>query len=348
MEAYIEEKQTIADALRLLNKNEHKILFLHNQGKLIGDITEDEICEWIIKKGDLHAPVKFAANDQPMYLYECQANEAVRIIEEYGVEAIPIIDKTHRIKTIVFGKSSLPKREWFGKDIPVVIMAGGHGTRLMPYTKILPKPLLPVGEDSMVEHIINCFYSYGCRRFYMLVNYKKDVIKAYFNGEKRKYSLEFVAEEQALGTGGGLSLLKEKVNETFVLINCDTWIGDHLDHAYRHHVSSGNLITIVCAVKNFSVPYGVVNLDENGEVLALREKPDMFYYVNTGCYFVEPQIIKKLRYNCPIDFTDIIKEYIDQEKKVGIYPILERDWLDMGQADGLEEMRKRMENRKKG
>lgn len=228
-------------------------------------------------------------------------------------------------------------------NVPVVIMAGGRGMRLMPYTDILPKPLLPIGDRSMVEHVINRFYQYGCRRFYMLVNYKKNEIITYFRKKKCDYSLEFIGEEQALGTGGGLSLLKEKVYEPFILVNCDTLIEDDINKVYQRHKSSNHLITIVCALKNFKVPYGVIDVDKGGRVLSMREKPNMDFLVNTGCYFAEPRVIREMEYNCPVDFTDVIKKYMEQGERIGIFPISECGWIDMGQPDGLERMMQRGE-----
>lgn len=343
MDIFIEEDKTIADALQMLNENGKRVLFLHDHGTLLAAVTEDDIRKWILKKGDLQAPVKCAADYRLNFLYEDQADRAAYVMEGCRVEAVPIVDKKHTIKEVIFRETPLKETVVFNLDVPVVIMAGGRGTRLMPYTDILPKPLLSIGDVSMVEHVINCFYTYGCRQFYMLVNYKKDMIKAYFDRRKYDYSLEFIPEEQALGTGGGLSLLKEKVSETFVLTNCDTLIEDDLNKAYKQHISSGDLITMICSVKSSKIPYGVIDIGEEGRIQSLREKPNMAFLVNTGCYFVEPQIIRELKYNHPIDFTDVIEKYVKQGERVGMYPVYERDWFDMGQADGFARVKRRVE-----
>lgn len=225
-------------------------------------------------------------------------------------------------------------------NVPVVIMAGGRGTRLMPYTNILPKPLLSIGDNPMVEHVINRLYGYGCRRFYMLVNYKKDEIKTYFSEKKYDYSLEIIVEEQALGTGGGLSLLKDKVCETFILVNCDTLIEGEFNKVYQQHRSSGSLITMVCALKNFKVPYGVVEANEQGVVQSVREKPNMDFLVNTGCYFAEPRVIQEMEDDHPIDFTDVIQSYMGRGERIGMCPV--SDWIDLGQPDGIEQMMKKL------
>ena len=341
-EIYIEEDKTILEAMQQLDKSAKKVLFIQNNGILLAAITDGDIRRWILKKGDLQTPVRYVANYQPKYLYEEQANLADRTMKELRIEAIPIVNKERLIKDIVFLNGS--KQEWavFDCDIPVVVMAGGQGTRLSPYTNILPKPLIPIGEYPIAEHIVNCFCKYGCRHFYMIVNYKRNMIKAYFDELEKEYSLEFITEEKTLGTGGGLSLLKGKIDGTFILTNCDILIDDDLTKAYKQHIESGNLITMICSLKNFTIPYGVVNIGENGLIESMSEKPNMSFFTNTGCYFVESEVIENLKYNEPIDFPDIIMDYMKKNIKVGIYPIGEEAWLDMGQVDELEKMKTRL------
>lgn len=168
------------------------------------------------------------------------------------------------------------------------------------------------------------------------------MIKAYFDELDKDYQIEFITEEKILGTGGGISLLKGKIKETFILTNCDILIDDDLTKAYRQHVESGNLITMICSLKNFIIPYGVVSVGENGMIESIKEKPNIPFFTNTGCYFVEPKVVEDLKYNEPIDFPEIIKKYMAEGKTVGVYPISEEAWLDMGQRDELEKMKARL------
>lgn len=341
-EIYIEEDKSILDAMKQLDKSAKKILFVHEEGKLLASVTDGDVRRWIMKRGDLQAPVKCAANYRPKYLYENQADLAARTMKEYSIDAIPIVDEQHMLKRVAFMNDAEQGHGVFDKEMPVVIMAGGLGARLSPYTNILPKPLIPVGDYPIAEHIINRFCAYGCRQFYMIVNYKRNMIKAYFDELDKEYRLDFIEEEKALGTGGGISLLNGKIKGTFVLTNCDILIDDDLTKAHKQHVESGNLITMVCSLKNFTIPYGVVNVGENGAVESMQEKPDMSFFTNTGCYFVEPEVVEDLEYNEPIDFPAIIEKYMGEGKRVGIYPIGEEAWLDMGQLDELEKMKARL------
>ncbi len=339
---YIDENNTILEAMQMLDKNARKTLFVQERGILKAAVTDGDIRRWILKGGDLRAEIRFAANYQPIYLREGQIHLASSIMKEYGIEAVPVVDETFAIKDIIFQNNPKQKNSVFNKEIPVVMMAGGLGTRLSPYTNILPKPLIPIGDYPIAEHIINSFRMYGCNQFFMIVNYKRNMIKAYFDELEKNYQLEFVVEEKRLGTGGGISLLKGKISETFILTNCDIVIDDDLTKAYRQHKESENVITMVCSLKNFTIPYGVVNIGKDGMIESMQEKPNMSFFTNTGCYFVEPEVIEDLAYNEPVDFPDIIERYMAEGKKVGIYPIGEDAWLDMGQFDELEKMKERL------
>ena len=339
---YIEEDKKILDAMQQIDKSARKILFVHRDGKLLASLTDGDIRRWILKKGDIHMPVKCAANYNPKYLFERQEDKSFQVMKEYGIDAIPIVDQNGMLKKIVFASGQMQKHKTFNKEIPVVIMAGGLGTRLSPYTNILPKPLIPIGDYPIAEHIINMVCSYGCRQFYMIVNYKRNMIKAYFDELDKKYRLDFVTEEKPLGTGGGISLLKGKIKDSFILTNCDIMINDDLTKAYQKHIESENVITMICSLKNFTIPYGVVNVGEDGAIHSMQEKPNMSFFTNTGCYFVEPEVVENLQYNESVDFPEIIEKYMKKGKRVGIYPISEEAWLDMGQFNELEQMKARL------
>jgi NDP-sugar pyrophosphorylase family protein len=268
--------------------------------------------------------------------------KAKEYMKNFSVEALPILDNDHNIVSVILWNDDEiePKRNL---KVPIVIMAGGLGKRLYPYTKILPKPLIPIGEIPIVEHIINRFNRYGSNQFYLVVNHKKNMIKAYFNEIKKAYKVDYVDEDKPLGTGGGLSLLKGKIESTFILSNCDILIQEDYEKIYNFHKNENNLITMVCSLKNIQIPYGVIEISEKGEIESMKEKPELSFFTNTGMYIVEPNIIEELVEDKPIDFPDIIEQYRAKGEKIGIYPISENSWMDMGQIDEMEEMRRRLE-----
>lgn len=338
----IDEDVTLLDAMEQLDKVAKKVLFVVKEGRFVAAITDGDIRRWILKKGNLTTKVKNIANYNPKSLPEADKNHAKDYMKKHSIEALPILDNEGNILSIVFWNDEeivLKKK----LNVPVVIMAGGLGTRLYPYTKILPKPLIPIGEIPIVEHIMNRFNNYGSEQFYLVVNHKKNMIKAYFNEIERDYNVEYADEDIPLGTGGGLSLLKDKINTTFILTNCDILIEEDYEKIYNYHKKENNLITIVCSLKNIKIPYGVIEISETGEIESMKEKPELSFFTNTGMYIVEPKIIEELEEDKPIGFPDIIEQYKAKGEKIGIYPISENSWMDMGQIDEMEEMRIRLE-----
>lgn len=341
-ELYIQPETTVLEAMKKLDETGLRILLIAPGGRLEAVVTDGDLRKLILRGGQLGDPVRLAANYHPYSLPLSERGAARRILKEKVIDALPLLDNNGCIADIVFAnRLDVDNRRRAG--LPVVIMAGGLGTRLYPYTKILPKPLIPVGELPIAEHIINRFCGFGCSEFYLVVNYKKNMIKSYFNDLERDYQIHYVDEDTPLGTGGGLSLLKGQLHEPFFLSNCDILLDADFGDVYNHHKKCGNLITMVCAFKHFTVPYGVIEMGEGGSVLAMREKPEMNFLTNTGVYVVEPRVVEELEPGKKQDFTDIIEHYRAAGERVGVYPVAESGWMDMGQIEELDAMRRRLE-----
>lgn len=342
-EILIGEEISVLEALQRLDSTAKKILFVVDGKCLKGTVTDGDIRRWILSNGGLDATVKRVANYSPKYLLEDKKPSAIEFMEQYQINAVPILNKNFEIVDIIF-ENDCDKEVIMDvlKDVPVVIMAGGKGTRLYPYTKILPKPLIPVHDVPIIEHIMNEFHHYGCDKFHLIVNHKKNMIKAYFAENNLPFDISYADEEIPLGTGGGLSLLKGKIDSTFILSNCDILIKEDIAAIYKLHKEQKHLITMVCSAQNFVIPYGIVDIDQNGEIEKMKEKPTLSFLTNTGCYIVEPEVIEELEENVALGFPDIIEKYRLQGKKVGVYPISENAWLDMGQMDELKRMEKKL------
>lgn len=341
-EILINEEQSLIDVMNLLDKLATKVLFVVKNNKFIASVTDGDIRRFILKNGNLDAKVRDFANYHPKFLFKNKKSQAKKYLRENSLKALPILDQNKNILEIIFLNDKNIDCYKKNINIPVVIMAGGLGTRLYPYTKVLPKPLIPVGDIPIVEHIINRFNNQGCDDFYLIVNHKKNMIKAYFNEIKKSYNINYIDENEPLGTGGGLSLLKNKINKTFVLTNCDILVDEDFSNILKFHRKNKNIITMICSLKNFKIPYGVIEFSDDGVIKNIKEKPEMSFFTNTGCYIVEPEIIDNLEDNKKIGFPDIVKKYKENNQKVGIYPISENAWLDMGQVDELEKMKQRL------
>ena len=211
-----------------------------------------------------------------------------------------------------------------------------------PYTKILPKALIPIGEIPISEHILNRFYENGCTEFYLVVNHMSGMIQSYFDNIEKNYLLQYVEEEQALGTGGGLSLLKGKIKQDFILTNCDILIDADYTAIYKMHQKKGNFITIVLSKYTANIPYGVVEIDGGNNYQKVVEKPSFEYLINTGVYIVNAKVIEELPDNQVINFPDIIEKYRLAGEKIGCYVVSESAYMDMGQFEELEKMKEKL------
>ncbi len=198
-ELYIQPDATVLEAMKKLDETGQRILFVAPEGRLEAVLTDGDVRKYILRGGELEGPGSGAANDRPVSLPVAERGSAKAVLEEKGIDALPLLDKKGHILDIVFASGfDIDNRKPAG--LPVVIMAGGLGTRLYPYTKILPKPLIPVGELPIIEHIIHRFRDFGCRKFYLVVNYKKNMIKSYFNDLEKDYEVEYIDEEEPLGS----------------------------------------------------------------------------------------------------------------------------------------------------
>lgn len=332
-------KTSVRDAMSAIDKVKPQIVFLVDDGKLVASLTDGDIRRYLLKGGKLTDLAIEAANKSPKSAYNIQA--AHELYHNRNFIAIPIVDETMKMFDIYIGKEKTGE-QFAHLDIPVVINAGGKGTRLEPYTKILPKPLIPVGELPIIEHIMQRFMVYGCDQFSLIVNYKKELMKAFFADSEKKYDVTWYDEEKPLGTGGGLCYLKGKLDKTFFFSNCDNILLSNYESMLRFHRENKNTITMVCAYKNIKIPYGVIEMGENGSILEMKEKPEFSFLTNTGIYIVEPEVLDDIENNVAIGFPDIIEKERDKGKKVAIYPVSENDWLDMGQLTELEKMRIRL------
>ena len=338
----VKEDLSLIDALHKLDETAQKVLFVVRDGKLAAALTDGDIRRYIMRSGNLTASISSMANYHPKYISAHRRAEAEAMMRHELIFAMPVVDDSMRVVDVLLWNEEKPAAAREKLHVPVVINAGGKGTRLYPYTKILPKPLIPIGEIPIAEHIINRFHQMGCDRFYMIVNEKKNMIKAYFNEIEKDYALTFADEETALGTGGGLRLLKTELDGPFIFANCDTIIDLDFARIVEAHRESGNTVTMICATKTFTFPFGVVEAGANGVIQALKEKPRSTYLTNTGCYIVEPTVIDRIGENEAIGFPSVVERCMREGLRAGIYPISEQSWMDMGQFDTMQEMEKRL------
>ena len=336
---------TVREAIEKINFTGCKAVFIvDTQQKLLGIFTDGDMRKFLLQNGNLSSLVKDFMNTTPVKLYNNKEQEFNSIIKTSQHIVYPIVDENEKIIGIITWnevKEVLKDNPTFKlpKDIHTVIMAGGLGKRLYPYTKILPKALIPIGEYPICTRVINSFKKYGCTDFDLILNHKKNMIKAYYSEEVKDYNVYFHEETEFLGTAGGLSLLKNKIKDTFFVSNCDILVDVDYSCVYKFHKKEKNLITIIGALKDIQIPYGVIHTKgEKSEIKSIEEKPKFSFLTNVGVYIIEPEVIESLKDNEFIHMTDLIEKYIAENKRVGVFPVSGDDWLDMGQIEEMKKM----------
>ena len=329
---------TIRIAMKELSKTAENCLIVVDEKKcLIGTLTDGDLRKAILKGVDIEKSIKGIYCTTPTYSYknEYSLDKIKETFLEKKLVLLPIVDKDMRVVDALLWKNVFKSDEKMisrkAMRAPVVIMAGGEGSRLEPFTKVLPKPLVPIHEKPVIEHIINRFTSVGVNDFYLTVNYKSRILKAFFEELKPEYSVKFVEEQEPLGTAGGLKLLEETLNETFLVTNCDIIIDVDYADLYSFHKINDYDITLVASMKNFVIPYGTCELNGNGYLECIKEKPEHNLLVNTGLYLLNPEVIRLIPEQEIYHMTKLINDAKSKDLKVGVYPIDDDAWIDIGQ-----------------
>lgn len=337
----------VVEALSRIDDCRYGILYIVNESnQLIGAVSDGDIRRWIIQTNDLSANVSLYMNKTPKYVFEQERDKATSIAEKYPIGSLPVINNNREVVDIIIFKNNYDSTNEVkhneNLDIPCVIMAGGKGTRLYPYTKILPKPLIPIGDTPILERIMKRFVDYGVRKFYITVNYKKNMIRSYFEELNPDYDLVYIEENKPLGTAGSIKLIEEDFNIPIIVANCDALINADYKDLYDFHMSSGNDITIVSSLKNITIPYGVLKTKENGELVEMEEKPRLSYFINTGMYVINPDMTSLIPDDKMYHMTDLVEDVKKKGGKVGMYPVSEDSFLDMGEFDEMRRMEEKL------
>lgn len=334
----IEKSATIITALRQMDTQKVKLLMVLDCGKFCSLLSIGDIQRAIIANTPLETTIEHILRQKVNVAHVGDKKEGIIArMKERRNDFMPIVDDESNVVDIFFWEDISEYKEIKVKEkfeLPVVIMAGGQGSRLRPLTNVLPKPLIPIGEQTIMEDIMDRFVECGCHDFYVSVNYKADTIRRYFaNLGKPQYHVEFFQEDQPLGTAGSLHLLKDRIDSTFFVSNCDIIIDEDYSEILEFHRNNGNEITVVAALKNYSIPYGTLETGEGGQLLSLQEKPELTFKINTGMYILEPGLIKEIPSDCLYHITFLIEKLIGEHRKVGVFPINEGSWTDIGNWD---------------
>ncbi|KAA8484740.1 NTP transferase domain-containing protein [Arcticibacter tournemirensis] len=311
-----------------------KLLLVFDQNKYLGLLSIGDLQRSIISSVDLGTPIhKIIRKDYISVKPNTSIEDVKKLMLSIRAEFMPVVTDGGELLEVHFWEDlfgsfeDAPVKQF---KLPIVIMAGGFGTRLKPLTNVLPKPLLPIGKKTILEEIFDRFGKHGCDQFFISVNYKADLIEYYLRSQNLPYSLEFFKEEKPLGTAGSLTLLKGKIDQTFVVSNCDILIDQDYSEILDYHKNCGNEITIIAALKHYPIPYGIIKTGENGKLIDLKEKPELTFKINSGMYILESHLLDEIPENEFFHITQLVEKIKNRNGNIGVFPVTEKSWKDVG------------------
>ena len=328
---------TIRQAMKKLSQSGDKCLVVVDEkNTLLGTLSDGDLRKAILNGSEMSDSIHQIYQSKPTVLIdgEYEKENAKKIFTQQRFDLIPVVNKRGKLIDIILWNEVLNngnKNQKSKMDVPVVIMAGGKGARMEPFTKILPKPLIPVHEKPIIEHIIQHFTDFGCHEFHMMVNYKGRILKAYFEELQPEYNIAFVEENDPLGTAGSLQYLNGKFDKPFFVTNCDIIIKADYASLYEFHQKNNYDITLVASAKEYIIPYGTCELNGDGHLAHINEKPQYDFLINTGLYILNPAVLNYIPKDKFYHITHLIEDAKNQGKKIGVFPIDDDDWIDIGQ-----------------
>jgi dTDP-glucose pyrophosphorylase/predicted transcriptional regulator len=333
---------SIKQTMQKLNETAERILFVvDGQNRLLGTVTDGDIRRGIINGLGFGDSVKSVMYKNFIALNSDTPDiesHAKKLMLENKIEQVPVVSGGGEIAEVILWTDVLEEKvrprssELF--DNRVVIMAGGKGTRLDPFTKVLPKPLIPIGDRPIIEVIMENFHRSGFNNFIYTLNYKKEYIKLFLKENQFPYTIDYVEEDEYLGTAGSLSLLGDRVGDTFFVINCDTILDANMAKVLAWHKEHGAAITIIGCHNEVKIPFGILEM-KGGCLERIMEKPVHDVIINTGAYVMEPHVVSYIDKGKQMNMNELI-DVVAAKEKVVVYPLYE-GWLDIGQ---WEEYRK--------
>ena len=333
----IHSNATIREAMEAMTKTSEKVLLvIDDEQALLGALSDGDIRRYILRGGDLSGTIQGAYRADPIFVFQddYDIERIKQVFTKNRIALIPILHKNRKIIDFVtwetaFGNNRDSEKQKL--NIPVVIMAGGKGTRLEPFTRVLPKPLIPVGDKPVIDHIIDRFRAYGISEFYLTIHHMSKIMRAYFEEKQPDYSIGFAEEDKPRGTAGSLKLLADKLNKPFFVSNCDILIETDYADLYRFHMQNRHDITLVASARQFNIPYGICEINSNGSLERIKEKPEYNFLVNAGMYVLNPTVLELIPDNKLFHITHLIDKIKGNGGQIGVYPVSEKAWVDVGQ-----------------
>ena len=327
----LSKSATIKEALKVIGEGAIKLaIVVDDNDRLIGTLSDGDIRRGLLEGLGLNNPIKSLIVKEPIVIKNNELKEKIlKLAISKKIHHIPVVDdKGALIKLEEVNYPEIPDK----KNNKVILMVGGLGTRLGNLTKNTPKPMLKVGDKSILQTIVERFTNYGYTNITMCLNYKSHIIQDYFgDGSKFGINLDYILEKERLGTAGALSLIKENPVDPFFVMNGDILTDANIEDIHNSYVSS-NADALMCVREyNYQVPYGVVETSNNA-IASIEEKPTQKFFVNAGIYMLSPKVLEYIPQNEFFNMTTLFEKLIDKDMNVISYP-LNGYWLDIGRFE---------------
>lgn len=331
----IQPEMPLEEAIAVLDKGGLRIALIADSNRhLQGTLTDGDIRRALLKHVPLTAPVTDVMCKTPHAADSNWSKEKIlSVMEDLELLQIPIVDSDNRIVGLETLHGLMERRT---VENPVFLMAGGFGTRLKPLTNECPKPLLKVGDKPILELILESLAKAGFYRFFISTHYLPEMIRDHFgDGSQWGVNIEYVHEEEPLGTGGALGLLpKDQIDLPLIMMNGDLLTTVNYRGLLEFHVEHGSVATMCVREYEHQVPYGVVQSDGT-YIKSMDEKPVQKCFINAGIYVVSPELVCSVTKGEHVDMPTLLENQITQNRKVSMFPVHEY-WLDIGKMDDFK------------
>ncbi len=332
------EFKSVRDAMKVLNSSGLQILLaVNNQNKLVGTLTDGDIRRGLLKGLSLEEPINSFMNRNFRFKFENQTQQEItKYMLEKKIMRMPVLNSSKEVVDLILIEE-IEKEQY--KSQPVLIMAGGQGKRLRPFTENCPKPMLKIKNKPILEIVLENCISHGFHEFYISVNYLKEEIINYFDdGKKWNIKIHYLIEDKPLGTAGALYLLQKKINQPMLVINGDVLTKLNLKKFLDFHFEQQADASIAVREQKLQLQYGVVKND-GFNFIGIEEKPILKNFINTGIYIINPSIIDEIIENEYLDMPNLLMNSKINGNKICIYPLHEY-WIDIGIPETLNKANK--------
>lgn len=338
----IKKDVSIIQALRSITDGGNQMaLVVDDDDVLLGVITDSDVRRAMMDGISLEEPSYKIMNSHPFVLKKGMSrDEVIRWMQNSAIHEIPMVNENNQVEGIISFTDYIKKSN---KSNPVVIMAGGEGTRLRPLTETCPKPLLKIGNKPILEILLNNLSESGFNNVYMAINYKGEMIKDYFgSGGQFGVNISYIEEKKPMGTAGALRMMQDIIKDPFLVVNADLLTNLNFDNMLSFHIEENVLATMAVREYIHYIPYGVIDVDE-GRIKAIKEKPSRKFFINAGIYALNPDIICKIPEDERYDMTQLFENIIERGFDTAVFPIQDY-WLDIGNFESYSRAQKEYVN----